>query len=61
MSPGQLMKESKSKDSSIVKSMPLIAGERPFACRLVVGCVGSGRALDEAEDADGLLVANGSC
>ena len=37
------------------------AGERPFACRMGVGCVGGGSTLDEAKYADGKLVANESC
>lgn len=52
------MKESKSKGSSIGKSMSIFAGERPFGLQVGNGCVGNGPTLDEAENADGRLVAN---
>lgn len=41
--------------------MSILAGERPFACRLGVGCVGNGPTSDEAGNAGEKLVANESC
>lgn len=57
-SSGQLMNESKSKGSSIEKSMSIFACERPFGLQVKRGCVGDCPTLDEAENADGRLVAN---
>lgn len=45
----------------MAKSMPIFEGERPLACRLGVGCVGSCPTLDEAGNADEKLLANESC